>query len=206
MIRIKRTEPNGLTLPGLKRRTVFERIFLGFTAILSTSLVGAATTAAQAPRVAPGAKPDTGKVRRVVVANNTKGKSFCASDELLDRESAVLDLWHTSGEKRLGQGPVGTSDMILPSTSAPTELPPGGTEFKMSTIPPWSTIKDRPSSSHRTSTIDYLFVLAGDPTLLLDEGEIILHPGDVVVGRNALHSWRNYTDTSVTLIATMVRL
>jgi mannose-6-phosphate isomerase-like protein (cupin superfamily) len=44
---------------------------------------------------------------------------------------------------------------------------------------------------HTTATIDYGIVLSGNITLELDQGEVDLGPGDVVVQRATRHAWRN---------------
>lgn len=44
---------------------------------------------------------------------------------------------------------------------------------------------------HRTRTIDYVIVLEGEIDLLLDEGEVRLAAGDVVVQRGTNHAWIN---------------
>ena len=44
---------------------------------------------------------------------------------------------------------------------------------------------------HTTRTIDYGIVLSGEIDLELDEGEVHLGPGDVVVQRGTRHAWRN---------------
>jgi len=46
---------------------------------------------------------------------------------------------------------------------------------------------------HRTETVDYAVVLEGEITLLLDEGEVSLKAGDVVIQRGTNHAWRNHT-------------
>lgn len=50
---------------------------------------------------------------------------------------------------------------------------------------------------HKTRTIDYVVLLSGEVTLLLDKGEVDLKPFDVVVQRGTSHagsprarSWR----------------
>ncbi len=47
---------------------------------------------------------------------------------------------------------------------------------------------------HRTRSIDYVIVLEGDIHLLLDEGEVHLRAGDVVVQRGTNHAWINRGD------------
>ena len=44
---------------------------------------------------------------------------------------------------------------------------------------------------HTTRTIDYGIVLSGEIDLELDEGEVHLKAGDVVVQRGTRHAWRN---------------
>ena len=44
---------------------------------------------------------------------------------------------------------------------------------------------------HRTETIDYGVVIEGCLTLVLEDSEVELHPGDVVVQRGTNHAWRN---------------
>ena len=44
---------------------------------------------------------------------------------------------------------------------------------------------------HTTRTVDYIILLKGDVTLVLDEDEVRLKPFDVVVQRGTNHAWRN---------------
>lgn len=47
-------------------------------------------------------------------------------------------------------------------------------------------------------------VLAGSVTLQLEDGEALLHAGDVAIQRGTLHAWHNRSDTPVTFFAVMV--
>jgi mannose-6-phosphate isomerase-like protein (cupin superfamily) len=47
---------------------------------------------------------------------------------------------------------------------------------------------------HRTETIDYGVVLEGQLTLILDDVEVDLNPGDIVVQRGTNHAWSNRSD------------
>ena len=47
---------------------------------------------------------------------------------------------------------------------------------------------------HRTETIDYAVILEGELTLILDEEDVVLGQGDVVVQRGTSHSWANRSD------------
>ena len=47
---------------------------------------------------------------------------------------------------------------------------------------------------HRTESIDYGILISGEIVLLLDDSEVILKPGDVVVQRGTIHAWTNRTN------------
>jgi mannose-6-phosphate isomerase-like protein (cupin superfamily) len=47
---------------------------------------------------------------------------------------------------------------------------------------------------HRTQTVDYAVILEGELTLLLDEEDVRLKAGDVVIQRGTNHGWRNLSD------------
>jgi uncharacterized cupin superfamily protein len=44
---------------------------------------------------------------------------------------------------------------------------------------------------HRTASIDYGIVLSGEITLVLDDSEVTLRAGDIVVQRGTDHAWAN---------------
>ena len=44
---------------------------------------------------------------------------------------------------------------------------------------------------HKTRTIDYIILLEGEVTLIMDEGEVDLKPFDVVIQRGTNHAWIN---------------
>ena len=47
---------------------------------------------------------------------------------------------------------------------------------------------------HRTKTLDYVVVIEGELTLLLEDSEVTLKPGSVVVQRGTNHAWENRSD------------
>ena len=57
---------------------------------------------------------------------------------------------------------------------------------------------------HKTDTIDYIILLKGDVTLVLDEEEVTLEPHDVVVQRGTNHAWVNNGDEPALLIAVLI--
>ena len=44
---------------------------------------------------------------------------------------------------------------------------------------------------HRTETIDYAIVLAGEITMLLDDEDVVLKAGDILVQCGTNHAWSN---------------
>ena len=52
------------------------------------------------------------------------------------------------------------------------------------------------TAMHRTRTLDYVVVIEGELVLILDDSEVTLKPGDVVVQRGTDHAWENRSDTS----------
>jgi hypothetical protein len=151
-------------------------------------------------------------VRRVVTANGLNGRSYFAADETI-RDTA---LWLTGGADPLGASPDGAPAVLLPSTAPHIEPPPGGSRCVQSAIPPWAVMQPMFESGripghdaggfHRTMTVDYIILIDGPLTLILDDGETTLHAGDLVVQRNTLHSWRNDGPEPVRFWAAMIKL
>ena len=44
---------------------------------------------------------------------------------------------------------------------------------------------------HRTKTLDYVVMIEGEAVLVLDDTEVLLNKGDVVVQRGTNHAWEN---------------
>jgi mannose-6-phosphate isomerase-like protein (cupin superfamily) len=58
---------------------------------------------------------------------------------------------------------------------------------------------------HQTPTIDFITVISGEIDLRLDDGkEVRLKPGDCVVQRGTMHSWRNRTAQPCLMSAVMI--
>lgn len=49
--------------------------------------------------------------------------------------------------------------------------------------------QDRHPAMHQTDTIDIICLLAGEASLILDDSETRLKPGDVVIQRGVSHAW-----------------
>ena len=129
------------------------------------------------------------KVRRVVTGHDGQGNAVIASDatflgKVLDG-AAEMDLaWSTATfpsdnneDTDGGQRNVGL-------------VSPGGSVLQFVSMHPHSS-----SPHHRTQSLDYGIVLEGEIELERDNGATTrLHPGDVVIQRGTIHTWRNPTD------------
>jgi mannose-6-phosphate isomerase-like protein (cupin superfamily) len=175
------------------RRTLLERSAAGGALLAANffGLFGPAEAEAQG-----GAAPKPGaKMRRVVTAHNAEGKSYIASDELVD----VAGLWTTKPDVVLGAAAEGERLQVAKAT--------GETRFFVATIAPSKDpkpdLKNR-IGFHRTPGIAYCYVLSGEVVFLVDVQEVRVKTGELVVERNTMHSWRNESSVPATLLITVV--
>jgi quercetin dioxygenase-like cupin family protein len=56
---------------------------------------------------------------------------------------------------------------------------------------------------HGTNTVDYLIMLSGELTMMVDDGEVTLKPFDTLIQRGVNHGWLN-RGTEPALIAAAV--
>ncbi|MDE8654573.1 cupin domain-containing protein [Novosphingobium album (ex Liu et al. 2023)] len=128
--------------------------------------------------------------RRVVTGLDGEGRSCVAIDGPIPRlgpMSAAL-AWRTDAVPVDNSG---TADTAVPY--AVDLLHTGGSNFAVCEFPPGAR-----AFMHATDTIDYLVVLSGRVTLVLETGEAALGPGDFVVDRGVMHGWRNDHDEPCT--------
>ena len=57
---------------------------------------------------------------------------------------------------------------------------------------------------HKTKSIDYLVVIAGEMWMVMEEGEVLLHAGDCIVQRGTNHAWVNKSDKPCLLAAILI--
>jgi mannose-6-phosphate isomerase-like protein (cupin superfamily) len=57
---------------------------------------------------------------------------------------------------------------------------------------------------HRTETVDYGIVIEGEITLVLDNSEVLLRPGSVVVQRGTNHAWANRSGRPCRMVFVLV--
>ncbi|MDX8557874.1 cupin domain-containing protein [Elizabethkingia sp. HX CGY] len=57
---------------------------------------------------------------------------------------------------------------------------------------------------HQTKTLDYIVILSGEIYLILEEGETLLKPGDIVIQRGTNHAWSNRSDENCIQLAILL--
>ena len=156
-------------------------------------------------------------VRRVVTGKDAAGRAIAMIDALATNvhgrpETGVTNtlLWVTASAPAnladstdAGQRKIG----IVP--------PPDGTIFRMVEFAPEKTLTSdyetrlrlirglglapegassehpRDPGMHRTRTVDYAVIVSGEIDLLMDDTEVHLQAGDVVIQRGTNHAWVN---------------
>jgi mannose-6-phosphate isomerase-like protein (cupin superfamily) len=81
-----------------------------------------------------------------------------------------------------------------PNERAFTIMPASGHLLRILDVYPLKDGGTR-TAMHRTRTLDYVVVIEGELVLILDDSEVTLKPGDVVVQRGTDHAWENRSDT-----------
>ena len=168
-------------------------------------------------------------MRRIVTGNNKNGKSIISLDgpparSIGEDVGGLYELWNTDGND------IDSSDFNDRADEGITLAPPtGGTKFRYFQINPIPEgVPDeimqeiaadafekigashhridtsKHPAMHKTNTIDYIILLKGDVTLLLDEDEVNLKPHDVVVQRGTNHAWVNNDEEPALLIAVLI--
>lgn len=125
-------------------------------------------------------------LRRVVTGLDAEGRSAVIIDGPIPRFNAISAAlaWRTDATPADNSG---TADAVVPYSIDLLHTP--GSNFAVCVFPAGAR-----EIMHATDTIDYLVVLSGRVTLVLEAGEAELGPGDLVVDRGVIHGWRNPHD------------
>jgi len=161
--------------------------------------------------------PSTRKVRRLVTGVTPEGRSTIVLEDVA-RHAAVghgtpgyvaTQLWRTESTPADNTGPV-----VDPyDTDAQLSVGPSaaGTVFRTLEMPPdseWRFDADgtevRPLAWHTTRSIDYAIVLSGSIWAVLEETEVEMHAGDVLVQRGTAHAWANRSDSSCVMAFVLI--
>ena len=127
--------------------------------------------------------------RRVVTGLNEAGRScviFDGPGGVASQSGAqTILLWKTDQAPASNEGIADAADE--PSSFNFTR---GGSKFVIVRFPP-GTGQTSGRGMHASNTLDYGVVLSGRVTIVLEEGEADLGPGDLIIDRGVLHAWRN---------------
>jgi mannose-6-phosphate isomerase-like protein (cupin superfamily) len=147
--------------------------------------------------------------RRVVTGHTGDGVSVVLSDgpvpvsrHIPDAGVSFHEIWNTEGAP---------AAITAVEPGEPTERtlavppPPQGTKIRINEFAP-GHLNERGLQSpvHRTASIDYGIVLDGEITLILDDSEVTLRAGDVVVQRGTDHAWANRGDVTARVAFVLV--
>jgi Cupin domain len=158
--------------------------------------------------------------RRVVTGHDASGRSKFIIDaptpHVFSRtkgSAIVHELWETAGTPADNRG---NADAIARGHRLPP--PKHGSVFRVIEYPPdrerlaalareqelpddgsgrvAATDRNNPRHAgfHKTATIDYAIVLSGEIYAMMDDGEVLLKTGDVLVQRGTNHAWSNRTN------------
>src|ERR1700728_3529076 len=125
--------------------------------------------------------------RRIVTGHDATGRAVVTSDQSLTAQPAGAG---ASGFPRLWTTTSWPADNLDASDGA--RLGSGLTAANGSVLRIVDMAPGHRSPMHRTQSLDYGIVLAGEIDLELDEGCIVsLNVGDVVGQRGTIHAWIN---------------
>jgi mannose-6-phosphate isomerase-like protein (cupin superfamily) len=150
------------------------------------------------------------QIRRVVTGHNNKGRSIVLGDSAIKLiatpSSTVGQAWVTDLIPADNEGSADHSDRPLS-----LQPPAGGAMLWIVVIPARPTSDKGPSvhdtsdlALHTTATIDYMIVLSGEITMLLDEEETTLRRSDVLIQRGTAHAWENRGSEPAVLAVTLL--
>jgi len=156
-------------------------------------------------------------IRRVVTGKDETGKAIVVTDGVASRVHARKELgvtntllWVTDSTPAglREQGDAGNREIgIVPPSSGTifriVEFGPAKDVqaddhtrrqiFERMGVAPEGPSRENPRDPgmHRTRTVDYVLILSGEIDMLLDESEVHLNAGDVVIQRGTNHAWVN---------------
>jgi mannose-6-phosphate isomerase-like protein (cupin superfamily) len=153
-------------------------------------------------------------VRRVVTVNDATGKAVVLFDganphrrERPQHKTVSRLLWVTD------ETPSAMSEIDRAAREIGISPPDGGTVFRIVDVPPTPPevekldagfmhqqighgapkkgLPPRHPLMHRTRTVDYAIIMQGEIDMLLDDSEIHLKAGDVLIQQGTNHAWVN---------------
>lgn len=141
-------------------------------------------------------------IRRVVTGHAPDGRSTLLFDAEVEGETtsegvAIAELWATS------ESPVANASSEDAARRSHSLLPDArGTLLRVFEVA--SQDLDTDLGFHTTDTIDYIYVVSGEIVALVDDGEVLLREGDVLVQRGTRHAWSNRSNAPCRMLAVMI--
>lgn len=141
--------------------------------------------------------PDVNNCRRIVTGIGSDGRSRVISDAPsthVKKSLGYIDFaeqWLTPSPP-----PVAGEEFADIAAAAPEALEPDdprGTLLRTTVYQPDPPDWTLENAMHASKTVDYAFCLAGEMVCIFEDGEVTLHPGDVIVQRGTRHAWSNRT-------------
>ena len=152
------------------------------------------------------------RTRRIVTGENAEGRSYFVSDGPAPNHftapyapSFVQVVWATGegaakGDEPAPQGHQFGFHSAKGSILRIVDFPPDQsynldelTEF-LDANEVRDTDKPRHFWFHKTHSLDYAICLEGEICAMMDEGETLMRPGDILIQRATNHSWSNRAD------------
>jgi mannose-6-phosphate isomerase-like protein (cupin superfamily) len=147
---------------------------------------------------------------RRVVTGIKEGRSVFISDGPAEPSQRGLfeDLWTVGANEKFGHAPVAGETTLEGAAGSlvwrVVTIPSDEDYVRMlAAAPPERKHLVDPDGWHQTATVDFVLVLEGDLALQLDDGEVLLHPGDVVVQQGTNHAWHTRSEGPVRVLALM---
>jgi quercetin dioxygenase-like cupin family protein len=125
-------------------------------------------------------------IRRVVTGHDESGRAIVSIDEVsanvISRrpQHASCVIWST------GSFPSDNSTALDGGARPVASTDPRGSVFRIVEYGPGVAPRN-----HRTESIDYAVVLAGEIDMEIDGSRVQLRQGDVLVQRGTIHNWSN---------------
>jgi mannose-6-phosphate isomerase-like protein (cupin superfamily) len=153
-------------------------------------------------------RPNARPVRRVVTGHDADGRSIVLFDSAAPnvkgraQGNASTLLWVTdespadiSGSADRAEREIGVPPPPLGSIFRVVEFPPGGKQMSREAVLKEMGLSGQSASAHagmhKTRSVDYAVVMEGEIDMVLDDREVHLAAGDVLVQQGTNHAWVN---------------
>lgn len=167
-------------------------------------------------------------IHRIVTGHDAKGKSTIYSEgslpSVIETKAIPGLIFHEVWETSASPAPVNNDP---DPTSGPVmhNAPTNGTRIRFVDLPPDASYLDQEDNRikdlfeqvnytdgltvkadsphpmmHRSEAVDYCVIVHGEVYLVLDDSEVLLKPGSVVVQRGTNHAWSNRSQESCRIL------